>query len=380
LSLRDLGDSVSYSIFGKVSEMAAKGVKVYPLAIGEPSFDTPKEIIDVAFASAESGATHYVSSFGISEVRMAIRDKVRRRNGINAKLENTIFITTKLGVYASVVATAGGGGEVLIPDPGYFYHQPVRLAGAKPVRYALAEDYALDLDKVKRKTTKKTKAVIVNTPSNPTGRIFGKSELRLLLDFCRERNIQIISDESYEELVYRREHVSVGSLESEPSTVVSVFSLSKSFAMTGWRAGYIVASEQNVRLINRFIEHTVSCFPPFLQHASAYALRSASSSTRRFREELRKRRDIMEGMMRKIPRLQFISADGAFYSFPRYDGRISSLAFSRRLLDSKGVAVLPGSIFGPSGEKHLRISFAAPRDTIEGGMRLLGEFIEGLPR
>ena len=378
LSLRDLGDSISYSIFGKVSEMAAKGVRVYPLAIGEPSFDTPKEIIDAALASAKSGATHYVSSFGIPEVRMAIRDKARKRNGIHAKLENTIFITTKLGVYASVVATAEGGGEVLIPDPGYFYHQPVRLAGAKPVRYALAEDYALDLDEVKRKTTKKTKAVIVNTPSNPTGRVFGKSELRSLLDFCSERKIQVISDESYEELVYRKEHVSVGSLEQEPSTVISIFSLSKSFAMTGWRTGYIVASELNVRLINRFVEHTMSCFPPFLQHASAYALRSASSATRRFREELRERRDLMEGLIRKIPRLQFVSADGAFYEFPEYDARINSFAFCNRLLDSKGVAVLPGSIFGPAGEKHLRISFAAPRETIEGGMKLLGAFIEGL--
>jgi len=379
LSLRDLGDSVSYSIFAKVSEMAANGAKVYPLAIGEPSFATPKEIVDAAFASAQSGATHYVSSFGIPEVRMAIRDKSRKRNAINAKFENTIFITTKLGVYASVVATAGEGGEVLIPDPGYFYHQPVRLAGAKPVRYRLAEDYSLDLEEVKRKTTKKTKAIIVNTPSNPTGKVFGMSQLKSLLDFCRERDIQIISDESYEELIYRREHVSVGSLESEPSAVVSVFSLSKSFAMTGWRAGYIVASEKNVRLINRFIEHTVSCFPPFIQYASAYALRSASSSTRRFRRELQERRDLMEGMMKRIPRLQFISADGAFYAFPRYDAHISSFAFCERLLDSKGVAVLPGSIFGPAGERHLRISFAAPRDTIEGGMQLLGEFVEELP-
>ncbi len=380
MSLGDLGDSVSYSIFEKVSKMAAMGGKVYPLAIGEPSFHTPRSIIDKAHASMKAGDTHYVSSFGIPEVRSAIRDKVRKRNGINAAIENTIFITTKLGVYASLVATAGGGGEVLIPDPGYFYDQPVRLAGALPVRYQLASDYSLDLDEVRRKATKKTRAIIVNTPSNPTGRMLTRSELKSLLAFCQDRGIKVLSDESYEELVYRRAHVSIGSLEPEPSSVISLFSLSKSFAMTGWRAGYVVGSEEDVRLINRFIEHTVSCFPAFIQHASAFALRGAGGSTDSFREELRERRDIIEGLMLKAPRLDFVSADGAFYEFPKYDARLSSLKFCQTLLDSTGVAVLPGSIFGAAGEKHLRISFAAPRETIEGGMRLLGGFLAGLGR
>ncbi len=378
MSLGDLGDSVSYSIFGKVSEMAAKGMVVYPLAIGEPSFRTPETIVDKAYASMKADDTHYVSSFGIPEVRTAIRDKVRKRNGINVGIENTIFITTKLGVYASLVATAGGGGEVLIPDPGYFYHQPVSLAGAFPVRYRLAPDYSLDLDEVKRRVTKKTRAIVVNTPSNPTGRMLTRSELKSLLAFCQERGIKVLSDESYEQLVYRREHVSIGSLEPEPSSVISLFCLSKSFAMTGWRAGYIVGSEEDVRLINRFIEHTVSCFPAFIQHASAFALRRAGGSTDRFRDELRERRDLIEELMRKAPRLDFVSADGAFYEFPKYDARISSLKFCQTLLDASGVAVLPGSIFGAAGEKHLRISFAAPRETIEGGMRLLGKFLAEL--
>jgi aspartate/methionine/tyrosine aminotransferase len=207
-----------------------------------------------------------------------------------------------------------------------------------------------------------------------------RKELKALLEFARERGIAVISDESYEDLVYEKEHVSMGSLEPEPSSVISIFSLSKSFAMTGWRAGYVVAGEKTIGLLDRFIEHTLSCFPPFIQRASAYALREGGASTRRFREELRERRSLMERMMRKIPRLDFERAEGAFYAFPKYDARISSLDFSLRLLDSTGVAVLPGSVFGSAGEKHLRISFAAPRETIEEGMGLLGEFIEGLHR
>ncbi len=380
MPLRDLGDSVSYSIFGKISEMASRGERVYPLAIGEPSFATPKAIVKKAYESLKEGSTHYVSSFGIPEVREAIRDKARKRNRINAEVANTIFITTKLAVYASVVAAAEGGGQVLIPDPGYFYHQPVRLAGATPVSYKLAEDYSLDFDAIRRRANRTTKAIIVNTPSNPTGKMLRRGELESLLEFCNQRGITVISDEPYEALVYGAEHFSIGSLEPEPSSVISVFSLSKSFAMTGWRAGYVVASRENIKLINRFIEHTVSCFPAFIQAASVYALRREGASTRRFRDELRARRDLMEREMRKIPRLQFSTAEGAFYAFPRYEARIKSLAFCQKLLESKGVAVLPGSIFGPAGEKHLRISFAAPRETITGGMRLLGEFIEGLPR
>jgi aspartate/methionine/tyrosine aminotransferase len=380
LPLKDIGDSVSYGIFGEVNEMASRGVKVYPLAIGEPSFPTPTAIIQKARESMEAGDTHYVSSYGIPEVREAIRDKVRKRNRIRAEISNTMFISTKLAVYASIVATTGGGGEVLIPNPGYFYSQPVVLAGAKPVWYRLAEDYALDLDAVRKKTTRRTRAIIVNTPSNPTGKMLTRKELGALLDYAREEAIAVISDESYEDLVYDREHVSMGSLEPEPSSVISIFSLSKSFAMTGWRAGYVVAGEKTIGLLDRFIEHTLSCFPPFIQRASAYALSEGGASTRRFREELRERRSLMERMMRKIPRLDFVRAEGAFYAFPKYDARISSLEFSRRLLDFTGVAVLPGSIFGSAGEKHLRISFAAPRETIEEGMGLLGKFIEKLPR
>jgi aspartate aminotransferase len=380
LPLGNIGDSVSYGIFEKVNEMASKGVRVYPLAIGEPSFPTPTAIIAKAQESMIAGDTHYVSSFGIPEVRDAIRDKVKRRNHINAGVSNTIFISTKLAVYASIIASTGGAGQVLIPNPGYFYSQPVVLSGAEPVLYNLAEDYSLDIDEVRRRKTKKTKAIILNTPSNPTGKMLSRKELKAILDFSKEEGLYVISDESYEDLVYEKEHVSVGSLEPEPSSVISVFSLSKSFAMTGWRAGYVVAGEKAIRLLDRFIEHTLSCFPPFIQRASAYALREGSGSTRRFREELRERRSLMERMMGRIPRLEFSRAEGAFYAFPKFDAKINSLQFSRRLLDSTGVAVLPGSIFGPAGENHLRISFAAPKKTIVEGMGLLGEFIKDLPR
>jgi aspartate aminotransferase len=379
LSLADLGDSISYSIFGRVSEMAAEGRKVYPLAIGEPSFTTPRRIMDEAYESMKRGDTHYVSSFGTQAVREAISEKAQKHNGIGAQVRNTIFLTTKLSVYAAVLAS-GQGGEVLIPDPGYFYQQPVSLAGSKPVRYRLAPDYSIDLDEVEKSTTSKTRALIVNTPSNPTGKMHGKSELEGLLDLARRKKFVLISDESYEDLTYSKKHFSVGSLEPEPDAVMSLFSLSKSFAMTGWRAGYTVASVEKVKMMNRFIEHTMSCFPPFIEAAAAYALRKGAGYTERFRAELLARRGMLESRMKRVPRLHYLRTEGAFYSFPEYDAPMTSVAFCQKLLDATGVAVLPGSIFGPAGEGHVRISFAAPRETIDQGMRLLGGFLEGLRR
>lgn len=359
--------------------MAAGGAKVYPLAIGEPSFATPREIVDEAVKAMRSGNTRYVSSYGIPEVRKAISEKVRKHNAIEAEVVNTIFIPTKLGVYAALLAVTEGEGEVLIPDPGYFYSQPTVLAGAMPIRYRLARDYSLDLEGIRMKTTRRTRAIVINTPSNPTGKVLRREELEALFEFCRKRGIVVISDESYEDLVYDGEHVSVGSFEHRPSTVISLFSLSKSYAMTGWRAGYAVAGERYVRLMNKFVEHSISCFPPFIQHASAYALRRGRAHMERFQRELRARRALINGMMEKMPRLSFTSAEGAFYAYPKYDARLGSQEFSRMLLESKGVAVLPGSVFGPSGEKHLRISFSAPRATIKGGMERLGDFLEKLP-
>ncbi len=376
--LDKIPDSPSSEIFNLALKKQAAGEKVFSLAIGEPSFDTPDPIVKVAHESIKSGGVHYVSSYGTREVREAIVEKVRSKNRIRAETEDTIFLTTKLAVYASLLAVSGESYEALIPDPGYYYTEPVILSGGKPVRYRLAHDYSLDLDEIKARMTPKTRVIVLNTPSNPTGKVLDRRELRSLLDLCLERGIKIISDEAYEDLVYEKQHVSIGSMEERPEAVVSLFSLSKSYAMTGWRAGYLVGDDQTVRKINRFLETAVTCLPPFIQAASAYALLNCDRYVVKFREELRKRRRALEEAMDEIPSLDYREIDGAFYAFPRYRARLGSAALSRRLLADRNVAVLPGAIFGPSGEGHLRISFASSPDTIRGGMRRLKAFFDEL--
>jgi aspartate/methionine/tyrosine aminotransferase len=374
--LEKIHDSPAFEIFNLAAKRQAQGKKVCSLSIGEPSFDTPMPIIEAAYESMTHGGGHYSSSWGSQELRDAIVWKVRHKNKIHAEEQNVIFLTTKLSIYASLLTLSGKSLEVLVPDPGYYYSEPVILAGGKPVRYKLAKDFSLDLDEIRSKTTARTRAIIVNTPSNPAGKVLDKGELEELLAFCKKRGMKIMSDEAYEDLVYEKRHVSLGSMEGSPESVISIFSLSKSFAMTGWRAGYIAAEPETIRRVNRFLETAVTCFPPFVQAASAYALRKCERYTAEFREELRARRALVEHEISEIPELECQKIEGAFYAFPRYETRLGSRELAKRLLLEHDVAVLPGVIFGPSGERHIRISFGSSAETIITGTRRLKEFFE----
>ena len=266
--LEDVERSPSLEMVNLVLAKIARGEKVVSLAIGEPSFNTPAKIIEAACKSMRSGNVHYASAYGTMEVREAITRKVAKKNGIRAEIGNSLFCTTKLSVYASLAAASNKAYDALIPNPGYFYSEPVILSGGRPIYYKLKKDFSLNIEEIKKKTTRRTKVIIINSPSNPTGKVLSRSDLEELYDFCNDRKIFIISDEAYEDLVYEGQHFSIGSLEPKPEIVISLFSLSKSYAMTGWRAGYVVAGERTIYLINKFLENTVTCFPPFIQTAS----------------------------------------------------------------------------------------------------------------
>lgn len=363
--LHDLEQSRSLEIVRLVLQKISSGEKVYSLAVGEPVFDTPPEIIEAAYEGMKSGMTHYVSSYGIPEVRSAIARKVKRKNGINCTEENTIFMASKLSIYAIYLALNDEpGSEVLVPDPGYFFTDPAIMAGVKPVPYFLNEDYSLDLDEIAGKITEKTKAIVINTPSNPTGKVYDEAILRRLLDLCSSRGVRIISDEAYEDLVYEKKHFSIGSLEGSPVHVISMFTMSKSYAMTGWRGGYIIADAEFIKLLGRFMDHSLTCFPPFIQHASAIALDSLENRVKEFREDFRKKRDLTFSRLKEINGINANSVEGAFYIFPEYEMNMNSSEVASSLLEKHNVAVLPGSVFGERGEKHLRLSYSGSMDDL----------------
>lgn len=361
-----------------VLQKQAAGERIVSLAIGEPSFNTPREIIDVAYEAMKAGEVHYTSSYGTGEVRQAVAKKVNAKNWIRADPAETIFLTTKFAVYASLMAVVDGSSEVLIPDPGYFYAEPIILSGAKPRTYPLGEGFSLDVGLVRKRINDRTRAIIVNSPSNPTARVFGRSELEELYELCKEKNVRIISDEAYEDLVYGRTHHSIGSFEDRPDLAVTLFSLSKSYAMTGWRAGYVVASQKTIGRMAKFLENTYTSYPPFIQKASAYALLNGDRFISEFRSELMSRKKLAEEKLAGMKGVEAYTAEGAFYLFPRYDFRTKSITLSKRILAEQGLAVLPGSAFGPSGERRLRISFSGTPEALEEGLDKLAAFFSGI--
>ncbi|MEM3655534.1 MAG: aminotransferase class I/II-fold pyridoxal phosphate-dependent enzyme [Thermoprotei archaeon] len=368
--------SPSLELVNLVLNMQARGEKIYSLAIGEPSFNTPREIIDAAYKAMVSGDVHYTSSYGTTEFREAAVRKLRAKNGIKAAVDNVVFVTTKFAVYAALMAVSQEPYEALIPDPGYFYSEPVILSNGTPVYYRLNEDFSLNLEEIHRKMNSRTRAIIVNSPSNPTGKVYSKSELAELYELCREKGVHIISDEAYEDIVYSKPNFSVGSLEDEPNLVVSLYSLSKSYSMTGWRAGYLVGSERVVHLVNKLLENTMTCFPPFIQHAAAYALDHGDRFIEEFRREFAERRRIVYEHLRDVDRVRLNEAEGAFYVFPSLSIRTPTMRFARDLLQNQNVALLPGVSFGPSGEGHVRISYSGSVEVIEEALRRFKTFLK----
>ncbi len=379
MPLYDLEHSASLEVIGKVMEKISAGEAVYSLAIGEPVFDTPPKIIEAATQGMGKGMTHYVSSLGIPEVRSAIVRKVGRKNRIRCEEKNTIFMSGKMAIFAVYMALdTGKGDEVLVPDPGYFYTEPAVLAGVKAVPYSLNSDYSLDLGEIEGKITPRTRAIIINTPSNPTGRVYPEDDLRKLLELCRSRGIKLVSDEAYEDLTYGTKHVSAGSLESAPETVISIFTLSKSYAMTGWRAGYIIAEEGIIRDLGRYMDQAVTCFPPFVQHASAYALDNMDSEVEEFRRNFQEKRDFVMRKLREIPGIKANPVEGAFYIFPEYAQDIPSTEVAARLIEEHNVAVIPGIAFGIRGEGHIRISYSGSMESLEIAMDRMKSFFSSL--
>lgn len=375
--IKDMKGSPSLEIVNLVLQKIARGEKITSLAIGEPMYKTPEKIIQVAYESMKNGDTHYTSSFGTKEVREAIVEKVGIKNKIKASLENAIFITAKQSIYATLMGIAGERSKILVPNPGYFYREPAMIAGFSPIYYGMNEELHPDLADIRSKLDSETAAIIINTPNNPTGKVLGRSELAEIYEMCVKNGTKIISDEAYEDLVYQKEHISIGSMEDSPRVVTTIFSLSKSYSMTGWRAGYTVSEAETVKNIARVLEHTYTCSPPFIQKASAYALKNGDTFVAGFKNDFIKKRDFVSGRIKSIDGLSLTDIEGAFYAFPTYSKKIKSADLSKELLDKHGVAVIPGIAFGPAGEGHLRISFGGALEDIERGLDRLEAYLKG---
>jgi aspartate/methionine/tyrosine aminotransferase len=357
-----------------VMEQALRMPDAVRLDIGDPDFTTPAHIVDAAAQAARDGFTHYAPGVGLASLRELVAQKVTERNGLACTLDSVAVTTGACGgLYSIFLALLDPGDEVLLPDPGWTTLVPMALAaGVSPVPYRLArrdDGFGVDLGAIEALIGPRTRAVVVNSPGNPTGAVESRETLTGLVELAERRGLWLVSDECYEELVFDRPHVSPATL-TGPERVVSVFSFSKTYAMTGWRVGYVVAAPDVVRALTKAQEPVVSSASTVSQKAAEAALLGSQEPVAAMRDEYRRRRDLALALL-DAAGVGYARPSGAFYVMVDVGDAEPSEAFAQRLLREAHVAVVPGRAFGEGGEGLVRVSLAAPAERIETGLERL---------
>lgn len=358
-------------------ELERQGKKVFHFEIGRPDFDTPGYIKKAAVESIQHGDVFYTSNFGDLELRRAIAEKLNRDNGCHYSFQN-ILVSVGLseGVFDVLCAVLNESDEILISDPVWINYLNIpKFLGAVPVSYQLKEEngYQPDLNEIRAKITDKTKAIIITTPHNPTGSVLSEEVLRGLAEIAIQHDLLVISDEIYERLVYgEKKRVSIASLPGMQERTFTLNGFSKAYSMTGWRIGYIAAPEEWITGINKLHQQNTTCAASFVQKAALAALRQESGEVDRMVAEYRRRRDYAVKAINEIEGVSCACPEGAFYIFlnVRELGKSSEFV-CEYLLEKYQIAMVPGSVFGASGEGYLRMSYASSFESIvEGCTRL----------
>ena len=378
-----LTPSLTLSIDSKAKAMKAEGIDVCGFGAGEPDFDTPDYIKAAAQAAIEAGFTKYTPSSGIPELRQAIADKLLADNKLEYKASQIIVSNgAKHSCYNAILATCEPGDEVIIPSPYWLsYPEMVRLAGADPVFVQTTEEnsWKMTAEQFENAMTPRTKMVIINSPGNPTGSIYTREELQAIVEVAAGEDILILSDEIYEKLTYDgAEHVSVASVSPEAyDLTITVNGFSKSYAMTGWRLGYLAAPEAIAKAIDSIQSHSTSNPCSFAQKGGIAAIKGDQQSVADMREEFQMRRDYMYNRLISIPGVTAVKPEGAFYVLANISKfSLTSQNFADRLLSKANVAVVPGIAFGD--DRTVRFSYATSIDVIKKGLDRFEAFCRSL--
>ena len=368
--LQEVPASGTIAISNLVSQMKAEGVDIVSFSMGEPDFTTPENIIDACCDSLHAGFTHYTPSTGIPELREAVAEMENRVDGVPCKASNVLITPTKQAIFMIALAYIDPGDEVILMDPTWVsYEACIRLAGGVPVYVSskYEDEFVVDPAMIEAAVTPRTKMIILNTPSNPTGTVMPGEVLKQIADIAIANDIMVLSDEIYEAIIYEGKHTSIASFPGMFDRTLLVSGLSKTYAMTGWRLGWAVASEENIKAINKLQSHSISCCVSFVQKAAVEAIRGPQDAKNAMVAEFRKRRDLALDLISEIPQLECNVPKGAFYVFPKYSMDMSSAKLAEVLLKEGHVAVTPGIAFGPGGEGFFRVSYATSEDQIREG-------------
>jgi aspartate aminotransferase len=378
-----LSPSLTLSIDAKAKAMKAEGLDVCGFGAGEPDFDTPDHIKAAAIQALEAGFTKYTPSAGLPELRQAISDKLQADNGLAYRPSQVVVSSgAKQACYNAILATCQPGDEVVIPAPYWVsYPDMVRLAGAEPVIVPTTErnSWKMRAEDFENAMTPRTKMLILNSPNNPSGAVYTREELGGIVEVAAEEEISILSDEIYEKLVYdEAEHVSVASLSKEAyDLTITVNGFSKSYAMTGWRIGYLAAPEAVAKAVDSIQSHSTSHPASFAQRGAVAALKGDQQPLADMREEFNMRRNYMYDRITKIPNITAVRPQGAFYMLVNVSQLgLTSQNFADRLLSKANVAVIPGAAFGD--DRTVRLSYATSIDIIKKGLDRFQDFCRTL--
>jgi aspartate aminotransferase len=373
-----------FKLIDKARILEEQGVDVIHLEIGDPDFDTPSNISQAAIAALQSGDTHYVSSWGIPELISAAQGATLRSRGFFPD-EKQVLVTpgANIGIFYAIFCVAERGDEILVPDPGFpTYLSALAMCGVKPVQYKLdsKNEFRLDVTTLESLISPKTKMIIVTSPNNPTGSTLSRAELSAVYDLAEKYDLFVYSDEIYSRMVYQKEDFySVSEIDRCSKRVILANGFSKAFAMTGWRLGVLVAPETLAEKMMLLLQTTSSCVSPFIQKAGVEAITGAQSEIDSMMATYGRRRDLLIKGLNSIPGLSCTSPKGAFYAFVDITSfGISSSKFASRVLEEHGVALLPGTDFGPNGEGFVRLSFASSENRLQEAVGRLREFCGGL--
>lgn len=371
--------SVTLTISAKAKAMKAEGIDVLNFSVGEPDFNTPKHIVDAAKKALDEGKTRYGPAAGEPKLRELIAQTLSQETGLTYKSDNIIVTNGgKHSLYNLMVAVINPGDEVIIPSPYWLsYPEMVKLAEGVPIIVPTdaSTGYKITPELLRQNITPKTKLFVLNSPSNPTGMVYTPDEIRALAEVIVETEILVVSDEIYSKIIYDdAKHLSIAAAHPDTYQYTLISSgFAKSFAMTGWRIGYLAGDLEIIKATTRVQSHSTSNVCTFAQYGAIAALENSLDCVEEMRLAFAKRREVMFELINAIPGISCLKPDGAFYMYINISKTgLNSVEFCNSLLEEKHLAAVPGQAFG--NDDHIRLSYATDLATIEQGMQRLAEF------
>ena len=378
--IEKVSPSETLALNALIKQAVAQGEKIVNLTVGEPDCDTPEYIKEAAVKAIKDGFTKYTPPEGILPLREAIQKKFAEENGIKYN-PNEIIVTTgaKDALYMLFQVILNEGDEVIIVSPYWVSYPPqVRLAGGIPKIISAPENFSFPIDEFEKTISKKTKAVIINSPCNPSGAVYDETTLRRIAEIAQKHNIFIVSDEIYEKIIYEGGHVSIASFSPDIKNItITINGFSKTYSMTGWRIGYLAGPEEIVKGINKIQSQSTSCPVSISQKAALAALQGPQDTIKVMVNEFRKRRDYLIAELRKLDFFSIGESPGSFYLFPsiRLSKRfLSSEEFCMHLIKEGGVGTVHGSAFGKEG--YIRISYATSIENLEEAINRIQKILK----